>query len=450
MIVFWILAGLLAAVILALLARPLLRRDGVAGEGRLAYDLAIYRDQLAEVERARGAGEVGSAEAAASRVEIERRILVAADRAEAEPAAGEGRSILAVVLALLIPLGALAVYGWHGQPRLPAQPLASRPGPPPGDPVAAGAQAAVDALVRRLEERPDDVESWERLGRTLVRLQRFTDAAEAFRHRLALGGDRPDLHAAHGEALTMAAGGIVTPAARAAFERAPDDPRAMFFLGEAAQQAGDLDGALARWTALEAVSGADAPWRPILRQRIAAAAAQRGVPVPPAAVPAPAGVPAGGEAILRMSPEDRMKAIGGMVDGLEERLRAQPADRDGWQRLAQALRVLDQPQRLEAAMTAAVAAFPDDVELRLDLANAQLEVAGGDDTLPPDFLESIRAVARLAPDHPQALWYLGRAAADAGDPAEARRLWQRLLERLPAGTPARQAVEARLAQLPEK
>ena len=56
----------------------------------------------------------------------------------------------------------------------------------------------------------------------------------------------------------------------------------------------------------------------------------------------------------------------------------------------------------------------------------------------------------VAPDHPQVLWYLGRAAADEGDPAEARRLWRRLLERLPAGSPAHAAVEARLSGLPEK
>ncbi|BBK40253.1 c-type cytochrome biogenesis protein CcmI [Allostella vacuolata] len=454
MIAFWLAAGLLAALVVAALARPLLRRGGAEAEGRLAYDLAIYRDQLAEVERGRASGEIGEREAAASRAEIERRILVAADRAEAEGPPVPERSILAVVLALLLPVGALALYGWQGAPRLPAQPLAGRTLPAGEGDVARIQQESINALVRRLEERPDDLESWERLGRTLVRAQRFADAAEAYRHRIGLGAERADLHAAHGEALTMAAGGIVTPAAREAFARAPDDPRAMFFLGEAAMQAGDLDQAIARWTALEGLSPPDAPWRPLLRQRIAEAATRRGVPAPP---PAPAGegppagaVPPGGEALLRLSPEERAQAIRGMVDGLEQRLQAAPADRDGWRRLAQALRVLDDPPRLAAALTRAVAAFPEDVELHLDLANAQLEVAGGDDVLPEPFLATIRAAARLAPDHPQILWYLGRAAADAGDPAEARRLWQRLLERLPAGSPARGAVESRLSALPEK
>ncbi|WP_374444193.1 c-type cytochrome biogenesis protein CcmI [Stella sp.] len=453
MTMFWALAALTAAAVVGLLVRPLLRAGG-AGADRLAYDLEVYRDQLAEVERARAAGEVGEEEAAGSRLEIERRILAAADRGAAERSSAGGsasgrHAAAAIALALLLPAGALVVYGWHGAPRQPGQPLAQRglPAPDAGDPRAQ--DEAVAALVRRLEERPDDIEGWERLARALVRLQRFADAAEAYRHRLGLGAERPDLHAQHGEALTLAAGGIVTPAARAAFERAGADPRALYFLGEAAAQSGDLDAAIRRWTALEAASAADAPWRPMLRRRIEEAARERGVPVPAPATGTPA-LPPGGEAVMRLSPEERAQAIRGMVAGLEERLRSQPEDREGWRRLVQALHVLGEPARLAAALERAVAAHPDDIELRLDLANSQLERAGGDDVLPPDFVGTMREAARIAPDHPQVLWYLGRIAADEGRPEEARRLWTRLLDRLPPASPARAAVEARRAALPEK
>lgn len=448
MIPFWLAAGLVAALVVGLLVRPLLRGGPVAD--RLPYDLAVYRDQLAEVERAVVASEISDTEAAASRLEIERRILAAADKADVDRTPPGQRSAVAVLVAVAVPLGALAVYGWHGAPRLPGQPLAER-GPPSATADADAGEKAVAALVRRLEERPDDLESWERLGQTLVRLQRFADAAEAYRHRLGLGAPRPDLHARHGEALTLAAGGIVTPAAKAAFEQAPGDPRAMYFLGEAAAQAGDLDEALRRWTALEAASSADAPWRPVVRRRIEEAARERGVPVPPAAPGAAApALPPGGEAIMRLSPEERMQAIRGMVAGLEERLGQEPQDREGWRRLVQALHVLGEPARLAAALRGAIAAYPDDIELRLDLANAQLEQAGGDAVLPPVFVETMRAAARIAPDHPQVLWYLGRIAADEGRPEEARQLWTRLLERLPANSPARAEVESRREALPEK
>ncbi len=450
MILFWLVAGILAAIIVAALARPLLARAAADGDDRLAYDLAIYRDQLAEVERALAGGEVSATEAAASQGEIGRRILAAADRAEtASPPAG-ARKFLAVALALLLPIGALGLYGWHGAPKLPGQPLAERP-PAAADGTAQHLEEATAALIRRLEERPDDLEGWEMLARTLVRARRYTEGAEAYRRRLGLGGDRPDLQSAYGEALTMAADGQVTPAAREAFAKAPDDPRARFFLAEAALQAGDLATALAGMAALEAAAPPGAPWRPVVRQRIVDIARQLGVAAPPApTTEAPAaGVPAGGEAILNLPPEERTKAIRAMVDNLEQRLQVDPNDRTGWHRLAQAWRVLDEPARAEAALTRAVAAFPDDPEMLLDLASAQLETAGGEETLPPAFLATIRTAARLVPDHPQVLWYLGRAAADGGDAAAARRLWRRLLDRLPADAPARLEVEGRLAALPK-
>ncbi|MCC7272442.1 MAG: c-type cytochrome biogenesis protein CcmI [Alphaproteobacteria bacterium] len=447
MIVLWLAAGALAVLVALALVRPLLARTAPDAAARLDFDLAIYRDQLAELERAVAAGEVGRAEAEAGRVEIERRILAAGDRPETAAAAGGGRAVLAVALTLLVPLGAFGLYAWHGAPSLPAQPLAGREIKAERD--AGSLETAIGDLARRLQERPDDPPGWELLGRSLVQAGRPGEAAEAYRHLIAIAGGRPELFAALGEALTLAADGIVTPAAREAFAKAPGDPRARFFMAEAAAQSGDLDGALRGWTALEADSAADAPWRPLLRRRIAETAAARGVPVPPpaAAAGAAAGDPAAG--ILRLPPDEQARAIRAMVEGLAQRLEADPDDKAGWQRLAQAWRVLGEHGKAVDALTVAVARFPDDVALRLALGTAQLEAAGGDATLPTAFLETMRAAARLAPDHPQVLWYLGRAAAEGGKPAEARRLWRRLLDRLPADSPARAEVSDRLAALPE-
>ena len=46
---FWIVAGTLSALVAAMLARPLLAHGHAAAEG--SPDVAIYRDQLAEVDR---------------------------------------------------------------------------------------------------------------------------------------------------------------------------------------------------------------------------------------------------------------------------------------------------------------------------------------------------------------------------------------------------------------
>jgi cytochrome c-type biogenesis protein CcmH len=61
-----------AAAVFAVLW-PLARRAGASG----GSELAVYRDQLAEVERDRDAGRIGAAEAEAARIEVSRRLLAA-------------------------------------------------------------------------------------------------------------------------------------------------------------------------------------------------------------------------------------------------------------------------------------------------------------------------------------------------------------------------------------
>ena len=73
MILPLLLAALTFAALLPVL-RPLLR-GGTAGPGREAYDQAVYRDQLRELERDIERGLLTEAEAVSARLEIQRRLL---------------------------------------------------------------------------------------------------------------------------------------------------------------------------------------------------------------------------------------------------------------------------------------------------------------------------------------------------------------------------------------
>ena len=57
-------------------------------------------------------------------------------------------------------------------------------------------------------------------------------------------------------------------------------------------------------------------------------------------------------------------------------------------------------------------------------------------------------IAALDPGNARVLFMRGEAAARGGRPAEARRLWQHLLARLPEDSPLRGPLEARVAALP--
>src|SRR5262245_43140452 len=111
----------------ALLIPFLRQRD--SDPSRAAYDVEIYRDQLAEIDRDLQRGLIGEAEAKAARTEIGRRALAAdaAERSGAKQAAAPQALPLAVLaLAVAAPLGAFVLYLDLGSPHLPGQPFATR------------------------------------------------------------------------------------------------------------------------------------------------------------------------------------------------------------------------------------------------------------------------------------------------------------------------------------
>ncbi|MDE2020482.1 MAG: c-type cytochrome biogenesis protein CcmI, partial [Patescibacteria group bacterium] len=107
----------LASVVILVL--PLARKAD-AVPARLDYDLAVYRDQLRDIGRDCARGTLDAEQAAAARVEIERRILAAADAEKESPAPRKAGGHWAAILliALLLPVAAFAVYFYLGAPEL--------------------------------------------------------------------------------------------------------------------------------------------------------------------------------------------------------------------------------------------------------------------------------------------------------------------------------------------
>src|SRR5664280_448372 len=123
----WLVFALMTAATIFAVLWPLGRRKPL----RPGSDVAVYRDQLDEIQRDRASGLIGEAEAEAARVEVSRRLIAAADAAELEKPALEGASILrrrvtAIAGLVLLPVGAFALYLTIGSPDLPGQPLATR------------------------------------------------------------------------------------------------------------------------------------------------------------------------------------------------------------------------------------------------------------------------------------------------------------------------------------
>lgn len=467
MIGFWLVAAALTALALLPLLRTLLRPPPPL-EGAAEFARGVYAAQVAEIERDLKRGILSDDQARAARAEVGRRLLSVADEASAATkASGSAKPAqrTALVVTLLLPLAALGVYLPLGQPNLPAVPFATRP---PEAPVPPQVMEAVAKLEAGLKENPDDVGAWGLLAQTYGAISRPADAVNAWRQVLRLSPGNGSVQGALAEALTVAADGVVGEEAVRLFTEAVAadamDARARYYLGMARIQAGDIRGALDRWTALVADSPADAPWLPTVRARIHDAATQVGLdpiaitPSPkPASAPSPAAAPSGGGAAPALSPEqmqamagmsqqDQQATINSMVDGLQAKLKDNPSDADGWMRLARAREVQGNLDAARDALRGAVKADPKRLAAWLDLSR----LTAPDDAQTqgsPEFLDAMAKVLDLAPDNPQALYYLGQQAANEGKNDRARDLWGRLLKQLPADAPQRPELQRRMDSL---
>jgi cytochrome c-type biogenesis protein CcmH len=345
------------------LARP-------ANRLRSGSDVAVYRDQLDEIERDRAAGLIADKEAIAAHVEVSRRLIAAADaqaqpQGEADTSGNWRRRAVAVTALVLVPFGAAALYLAVGSPALPDQPLAPRLA------AARNNNQSVDHLVAQveshLERNPGDGRGWEVIAPVYVRLGRFEDAAKARRNALRLNGETAERQAALGEALVFAANGIVTAEAKAAFEKAvaldASEAQARYFLGLAAEQDGNRAQAAATWRALIDSAPPGASWLEFVRRALAR--------VDGASAPGNAGGGPSEEQVAAstdMPPEQRMTMIRGMVDRLSERLNHDGSDVEGWLRLVRSYIVLGDRDKARAAVVdarRALASEPDKLK-RLD------------------------------------------------------------------------------------
>jgi cytochrome c-type biogenesis protein CcmH len=128
-------------------------------------------------------------------------------------------------------------------------------------PVQAQSMPAPDvlAMVAKLEQHlrddPNDLAGWLMLGRSYLALQRMDDAVNAYDRAHRLNGSSVEAALGLGEAISLRAGGQISPEASALFEDAlklePNNPKALLYGGFAAATRGDRAMARSRWQALK-------------------------------------------------------------------------------------------------------------------------------------------------------------------------------------------------------
>jgi cytochrome c-type biogenesis protein CcmH len=254
-LLFWAIAAAMTAVALAFVLPRLLAGRGPGKDtARGASNVAVYRGQLADLDRELAGGLLTAEQHRAARLEVERRLL---EEADTDDRAGTGAARMprtALVLAFAVPLAAFALYAVFGNPSLlggdgtDAATAATTNGEP---------AATRDALLRHLARNPRDGRGWVLLGRSELEQDRFREAADAFANAVAASpkvARDPAVWCDYADALGMSQGGRLEGKPRELVGRAlaldPDFPRALEMAGSAAYEAREYAVAAAHWRRL--------------------------------------------------------------------------------------------------------------------------------------------------------------------------------------------------------
>jgi cytochrome c-type biogenesis protein CcmH len=468
----WLILAAMSLLAMGMLLWPVLRRPPDQMP-RDAYDLEIYRDQFAELDRDVARGLIPEDQAEAARAEVGRRVLAADNRLRDEPEAATApapRRWSLIAFSVAAPVLGLLLYVQGGSPRLAGADRSA---------VAGGADQAqhdiaplIEKLVERLRESPGNLEGWTMLARTLYSVSRFNEAASAYANALALAPGRADLMSRQAEALSFANNGMITPMARQLFAGAakadPKNARARYYLALAKLQSGSRREALEDWRALVAGAPPDAPWLDNLQNRVARLEAEidggapmgtdgprrQSTPAPlgprvnrPTPGPSAPGPTAGDvEAAQSMSSGARGTMIRSMVQRLADRLKNEPDDAEGWQRLGRAYGVLGERRKSRDAYGKAVKLRPRDLGLLTAYAQSLVQTAALGKS-PPELADVAQRILAIDPRNANGLWVAGLTAKEAGDKQAAGRYLRLLLTLLAPDAPERARVRAEIESL---
>ena len=264
MILFWLVCALLIVIAFAFVLPTALQRNdksqrAVADERKLA-NIAIYRDQLSELEADLKNGIVSEEQYAQDRDEIERRLLE--DTSGAAPAKRTGAAATvppanrntAYAIAFGLPLAAVIFYfqvgapdSLTGAPRVKSPPPAAQTNEPTQEEI----EKRVATLVTRLQSNPNDVEGWIMLGRSYRSMERYGEASGAYAKATELKPDDADLWADYAFVSALANGqrmaGQPLDLVNRALKLDPENVPALELAGIAAFQAEDYKRAIEYW-----------------------------------------------------------------------------------------------------------------------------------------------------------------------------------------------------------
>jgi cytochrome c-type biogenesis protein CcmH len=296
------------------------------------------RQVLAGIDADQAAGKLGEAEAVAAKGELAREVL----RLKAESAKVERSTRTLGNAPLLAGIGGVAVlalglYAVLGSPNMESQPLAARP-EITAQKIDLG--TAIGQIETALAANPDDLRGWVVIAPAYMEMRRFSDAVKAYRRIVELEGPTLQGQLRLAEALMFEAEGKGSDEAvtvlRAAAASAPEDELSRLYLAAELTRQGKFDEAVTAWNDVLAMGKGDETWYPAARQGLLVAQNNGEMP----------------------ADEQQNVMIAQMVTGLQARLDANGGSIEEWTQLVRAYLVLNDKAKAQAAVDAALLAYP--------------------------------------------------------------------------------------------
>ncbi len=270
---FWLLAGGMVALAVALILLPLRRRPAAAPLSRHALNTTIFRERLAELDAEQREGRIAPEEYRQLRAELERTLLgdIPEETAGTVPL-WSGTFKLAVGMGIVVPLLALGYYYLSSYRGEAAEWMAQRErldglvAQAIHDPEVLSAHKEVDlrdftrVLQARLQQQhSQEPEGWYLLGVSYLEMQQLDAARTALARAYELAPTQPGIMLAYAQALIFVNDGRLDDTSADLLHRLltaePHQQRALFLLGLGSFNSGAYEEAIRAWQSLLALRG---------------------------------------------------------------------------------------------------------------------------------------------------------------------------------------------------
>ena len=249
---------------------------------------AVYKDQIRDLEKEYGLGNLSSEELQIAKDELARRLLEdvgdSAQIAKPTPQAWRAPWVWVMSFVFLVPVAACVMYAVMGQP-LALNPAALQAEAEQGSDISPEKMTEMaTALTRRLQDEPNQVDGWIMLARVQRAREQFDESDAAFRKALALS-KYDNLAIEHAEVLAQKNQGNFAGQPWAIIQRVltvdPQHLNALLLAGSASYSELNYRSALRFWERAREVVEPASPEAPELDRAIAQTREKMGLPPAP-------------------------------------------------------------------------------------------------------------------------------------------------------------------------